>query len=318
MRLFARSMVRLVAVFASLGLAFVAGACADEEVPLVAKPASTAETAATFPLTLKDSTGTEVRLEKMPQRLISLSPGATEILYAIGAGDRVVATDRFSDYPEAANATPKIDYSNPNPEATLSFRPDLVIMATRQEQLVAQFRGLGMTVYLAKEPEDLDGVYRQIGTFGQLTGRSAEANRLVADMRREVDAVIASIAGVTQGPRVFFELDSTLYTAAPNTFIGAMLTMLKARNVAEGATTQFPQLSAEAVIAANPEVILLADHAFGQNLETVSARPGWGGVAAVVNKRVHPIDPNTTNRPGPRLAQGIRALGQALYPDRVK
>lgn len=292
-------------------------ACTDEDAPSTERPDNTSQ-GTTFPLTLKDSAGTEVHVDKMPERIISLSPGATEILYAIEAGNRVVATDAFSDYPDAAKSTPKIAYSNPNPEATLALRPDLVIMATRQEQFIAQFRGLGMTVYLAKEPESLDGVYTQITTFGQLTGRTTEATKVIADMRKEIDAVTASISGVQQGPRVFFELDSTLYTAAPNTFIGAMLTLLKARNVAEGATTQFPQLSSEAVIASNPEVVLLADHAFGQSLETVAARPGWAGVAAVTNKRVYAIDPNTTNRPGPRLAQGIRALGQALYPDRVK
>lgn len=312
-----RSMSQLLAGLLVLGLT-VLSACADEAIPPVAKAEPASSGVAAFPLTLRDSAGTEVRLEKMPERIISLSPGATEILYAINAGDRVVATDAFSDYPAAAKAVAKVDYSNPNPEATLALRPDLVIMATRQEQLVAQFRGLGMTVYLAKEPENLEGVYAHITTFGRLTGRTTEAAAVVTGMQAEVGAVMTSIAGVQQGPRVFFELDSTLYTAAPNTFIGAMLTMLKARNIAEGATTQFPQLSSEAVIAANPEVVLLADHAFGQNLETVSARPGWSGVAAVTNKRVHPIDPDTTNRPGPRLAQGIRAMGQALYPDRVK
>lgn len=312
---FARWGRRLMAGLVALGLLAVGSACGGENVPPAAKIEAPSSAAPAFPLVVRDSGGAAVRLERAPERIISLSPGATEVLYAIGAGDRVVATDAFSNYPSAAEATPKIAYSNPNPEATLAFRPDLVIMVTRQQQQVEQFRGLGMTVYFAREPENLDGVYTQITTFGQITGQAVEAERVISEMRREIDAVITSMAGVQQGPRVFYELDPTLFTVAPNTFIGAMLTMLKARNVAEGATVPFPQLTAEAVLAANPEVVFLAHPAAP---ETVGQRPGWSGVAAVVNRRVYSIDPDTTSRPGPRLAQAIGALAQALYPDRVR
>jgi iron complex transport system substrate-binding protein len=313
MPIFAHQRFRAFAGLILLGLAAFAVACTDEDVPSAAVAPTT--DAPAFPLTVRDSAGTEVRLERMPERIISLSPGTTEILYAIGAGDRIAATDRFSNFPAEANATPKIEYTNPNPEAALAFRPDLVIMATRQQQQIAQFRNLGMTVFYAREPENLDGVYEHIAMFGQLTGHTADAVRVVADMRREIDAVTASIADVQQGPRAFYELDPTLFTAAPNTFIGSMLTLLKARNIAQGATVQFPQLTTEAVLAANPEVIFLAHPG---TAESIGQRPGWSGVTAVTTRRIYSIDPDLVNRPGPRLAQGIRALGQALYPDRVK
>ncbi len=293
-------------------------ACADED--LASRGARATEAggpaaASTFPLVVKDSADASVRLEHAPERIISLSPGVTEILFAIGAGDRVVGTDRFSDYPAAAARTPKIEYSSPNPEAALALRPDLVIMTTRQEQQVTQFRGLGMTVFYIGEPADLDALYGGIALLGRLTDHQAEAATVVADMRREIDAVVASIAPVSTGPRVFFELDPTLFTASPNTFIGAMLTLLKARNVAPAGGSPFPQLTAEAVLAADPEVVFLSHP--GPTAE-VGQRPGWSAVTAVRNNRVYSVDPDAVSRPGPRLAQGIRLLGKALYPDRVR
>ncbi len=148
-----RLLVALVAGLASLLLA-----CADEDLAAVpaAVPESNSGAPIAFPVTIKDSAGTDVRLERMPDRIVSLSPGATEILYAIGAGGRVVGTDQFSDYPAATATTTKLDYSGPNPEAALALRPDLVIMATRQQAQVEQFRRLGMTVFFAREPEDLE------------------------------------------------------------------------------------------------------------------------------------------------------------------
>lgn len=301
--------------------AFAVGACADEDVPGDISESSTvgasSEASSTgFPVTVRDSSGTDVRLERRPERIVSFSPGATEVLYAIGAGPQVVATDRFSDYPAETARTVKLEYSNPDPETALAQRPDLVIMATRQRTQVAQFRELGMTVFLAAEPTDLDGVYEHLRNLGALTGHATEAATVEANMKREIDAVIASVSALPSGPRVFYELSPDLNTVAPNTFVGSLLTALKARNVAEGASTQFPQLTAEAVLAADPEVIIVSDDA-GETLESIAARPGWSGVSAVVNRRVYSVNSDIVNRPGPRLAQGIRAFGHALYPDRV-
>jgi iron complex transport system substrate-binding protein len=302
----------------ALAFAFVTGACGDEDLRLPAStpaPAAATGGSVSFPVTIQDSGGTEVRLERMPERIISLSPGATEVLFAIGAGDRVVATDRFSDFPEAATRLPKIEYSNPSPEAALALSPDLVIMATRQQQQVAQFRELGMTVFFAREAADLGQVYDSIELLGRLTGHEAEAANVVASMRRDIDAVTRAIEGVTQGPRVFVEISPTLSTASPSTFIGGMIGLLKGRNIAPDGTVAFPQLTAEAVLAADPEVVILTHP--GTPSE-VAARPGWNGVAAVQAGRVISVDPNVVTRPGPRLPEGIRALGRALYPELIR
>lgn len=305
--LFARSLVLL---------SCLALACADEDLATKRAPETPRiEAGSTFPLTLRDTSGTTVRLDRAPERIISLSPGVTEILFAIGAGDRVVGSDQFSDFPAAATRTAKLDYSSPGAEATLALRPDLVIMTTRQRQLVDSFRNLGMTVYFTEEPADLNGVYANIELLGRLTNHSSEAARVSADMRRDIDAVVASISNVGAGPRVYFELDPTLFTVGPQSFVGAMLTLLKARNIAPAGASPFPQITAEAVLAAGPEVILLSHP--GPTAE-VGQRPGWSGLAAVRDNRVISVDPDLVNRPGPRLAQGIQLLGRALYPDRVR
>lgn len=293
--------------------------CGDEDAPATNEAGATPAGAATFPRTITDSSNTKVTIAAPPKRIVSLSPAATEILFAIGAGDRVVGTDKFSNYPEAATKTSKVDYSKPDPEAVLALNPDLVIMVTRQEEQVKQFRDLKLTVLYFEEAATVDGVFDSIALFGDLTGQDTQARQLVASMRTRVDAITSKLGGVTKGPRVFYEITSDLYTASPETFIGSMLTLLKAQNVAAGATSDFPQLTAEAVIAADPEVIFLADAEFlSQGPETVAARPGWANMSAVKYRRIYPIDDDVASRPGPRIVEAMEIAAKALYPDRFQ
>jgi iron complex transport system substrate-binding protein len=268
-------------------------------------------------MTITDSGGTNVTFTTSPKRIISLSPGVTEVLYAVGASDHIVATDRFSDFPEAAQHTPKLEYSNPSAEVAVGHTPDLVIMATRQKAQVQQFRDLRLTVLYLEEPASIPAVLDQITMLGHLTERSIEAERLVASMRLRIDAVTSKVANVTTGPRVFYEVSPDLYSASPDTFIGSSLALLKAQNIAQGARTAFPQLSAETVIGADPEVVILSDgESAKQDAGTVSARPGWADVSAVKAKRIFPIDPNLANRPGPRVVEALERLAKMLYPER--
>jgi iron complex transport system substrate-binding protein len=304
----------------AIAAALLLVACSDEDTPdgtnSSSTPAIAGTTGAGFPTTITDSSNTKVTLAEAPKRIVSLSPAATEILFAIGAGDEVVGSDSFSDYPDAANKTAKLDYSKPDPEAALALDPDLVIMATRQQEQLQQFRDLHIKVLYIEEAETVDGVYDSIAMFGGITGHAAEAQSLVADMRRRIGAVTSKLATVSAGPRVFYEVTNDLYTASPDTFIGSMLTMLKAKNIAEGATTQFPQLTAEAVIGADPQVVLLADAKFThENADIVSARPGWSNVSAVKDRRIYAIDDDIASRPGPRIVDAIETIAKALYPE---
>ncbi len=290
--------------------------------PATATPSPTPSTTPTepteppaFPVTIEDSDGVKVTLEAAPQRIISYSPGATEILFAVGAGDRVVAADEFSDYPPETADLPKLTYSSPDPERALTLAPDLVIMASRQREQIEQFRGLGMTVLFINEAESLEGVMETAIQLGAITGNQQQAAELVASMRARIDAITIALEGVEEGPRAFFELTADLYTVGPDTFVGNLLTLAKAQNVATGASSPFPQLTAEAIIAADPEVVLLADGAWGESLETVCARPGWEATSACINERVHPVNGDLTSRPGPRVVEGLEEIARLLYPD---
>lgn len=299
-------------VLAPLLLAFALVACGDSD-----DPTPTPTTAPTEePLIVTDSDGVELQFEEAPTRIVSFSPAATEILFAIGAGDRVIAADEFSDFPAETADLPKVSYSEPDPENVLSFDPDLVIVATRQQESVEQLRGLGLVVFLNRAADSVDGVLENITLLGEVTGQGDEAEALVTSMQERIDAVEGAIADVEAGPSVFYELSDSLFTVAPDTFIGSYLTLLKASNVAEGAESQFPQLTAEAVIEANPEVILLADGEFdGGRPEDVAARPGWDVIDAVAGDRLYPVDPDIGNRPGPRIVEAIEEVAALLYPE---
>jgi len=268
------------------------------------------------PIVVADSGGVELTFEVPPTRIISFSPGATEILFAIGAGDQVVAVDEWANYPPETESLERVKYIDPDPERVLSLDPDLLLIATAQQPQVEQLRALDLQVMFNVEPDSIEGVLDNILLLGLVTGHTEEAETLVSLMEARIAIVEEAIADIDQGPRVFYELSNDLYSVAPDTFIGGTLTLLKAQNVAAGAESSFPQLTAEAVIEANPEVVLLADAAWGESLETVSSRPGWDIIDAVVNERVFGVDPDTGNRPGPRFIDSIEEIAALLYPER--
>ncbi|MDA0256727.1 MAG: ABC transporter substrate-binding protein, partial [Chloroflexi bacterium] len=283
--------------------------------PTADAPPATEAVAAGFPVTIVGSDGHSITLDRAPTRIVSHSPGATESLFAIGAGEQVVATDEFSDYPPAVSSLERVSYTDPDPERALALAPDLVILAEQQQQQVEQFRQLGLPVLFAREPDSVEGVFDSILMLGRATGHEPAAQALVSDMQRRIGVVAARIADVERGPTVFYELTDDLYTAAPDTFIGGMLALLRAENVAAGAASPFPQLTAEAVLAADPQVVLLADGEW-VSVESVAQRPGWAGVAAVTSGRIYPINPDLGNRPGPRIVDAIEQMARAIYPER--
>ena len=308
-------------------LAFVASlavACGDTApAPATSEATATAGTTAspsTFPVTVNDQEGKPLTLPKQPKAIISFSPGVTEILFAIGAGPQVIAADQFSDYPAEAKALKqRVKYTGPDVESALALSPDLVIMSRAQRTSVERFRSAGLPVFYTPEPDSLDAIVENVRMWGRLTGHPTEANRVADDMRARIEAVKTTVAPVTEGPRAFYELSDSLVSAGDKTFIGSILTLLKAKNVATGAATDFPQLTAEAVISRDPQVIFLADaSSAGQNLETLRKRPGWTSISAVRDGKVYPVDPNIGNRPGPRIVQALEEMGRLLYPERFR
>lgn len=279
-------------------------------------PETTAPDASAFPVEITDSVGNTVTLEAPPQRIASLSAGHTEILYAIGAGDQVTAVDNTSDCPQAVNDLPKVNAFTPSVEAIADLEPDLVVIFFDPGDLQASLQNLDIAVLNLAAPASVQGVYEQTALLGEATGHAADAADLVADMQAEVQDIQSQIGEVTEGPTVFHEIDSTYFTAGPGSFIADLYDILAAQNIADATGEAYPQMSAEAIIQADPEVIVLADEDAGETPETVKARPGWSSISAVQNARIHVIDPDIVSRPGPRLVEALRFLAMFLYPER--
>ena len=246
-----------------------------------------------------------------PQRIVSLSPTATEILYAIGAGDQVVAVDQFSYYPPEAPVTDLSGW-DPNVEAVLSYEPDLVVIANDANDLMAGMDAVGVEVLLSSAPVDLEGGFASIAELGIAVGRVDEAAALVADLRSEIDAALAAAPDVPV--RVYHELDNTYFSVSSNSFIGAVYAAMGAINIADEADADgygYPQLTEEYIVEANPELIVITD-LVGYTAEDVAARPGWGEVAAVRNGNIVVVNADIASRWGPRLPQFINAVAEAL------
>jgi iron complex transport system substrate-binding protein len=304
-------------------LAALTSACGDDDddgegdQPAASTQDGNSEEAAqsSFPLTVTRSDGVELTLEAQAERIVSLDPSATEILYAIEAGDQVVASDLFSNFPEEAQAKARLDAYQPSPEAILAEGPDLVLMFVNNTGAVEILDDLGATVLYLEVPDSLEGIYERIELYGSITGHEDEATELVESMEGRVDAVVEAVSSIEEGPRIFHELDPTLFTVTSSSFIGELYELIKAENIADSAEGEFPQLTSEAVIAADPEVIILADEEFGESLETVHSRPGWDVISAVVEERVYGVNPDIASRPGPRIVEFLETVAAYLYPE---
>ncbi len=277
---------------------------------------TTAPAATATPTVFDLPGGGQLTLDATPQRIVSLSPAATEIFCAIGAGDQLIAVDTYANCPEGSSAKPELDSFQPNVEAIAGYKPDLVFTAYDPSGLVDALKRLDIPVLYLPLPTTVAGVVDQIGLFGRITGHSDEAGQLQMSMLQGIQDLASKITDVGQGPRVYHELDNTYYTAAPQSFIGDLYHLLKAQNIAAGADQEYPQLSAEVILQRNPQVIVLADEDAGVDAASVKARAGWDVIDAVQNDRICTIDPDLVSQPGPHIVQALQALAKCLYPDR--
>lgn len=251
-----------------------------------------------------------------PQRILSLSPTHTEILFAIGAGDQVVAVDSLSNYPsEAAAVLTEISAYEPNVEAISEFDPDLVVIGDDFTGLAEQLSAIGIESWTSPAPASLEEVYAQIEDLGGRVGRAGEAGSLVSDMRSAIDAAVAS-APQSDAPLTYYhELDDMYYSVTSNTFIGSLYALFGLRNIADAAegSTDYPQLSAEFIVSQNPQIIFLADtKCCGVTAQSVAERPGWDGLSAVVGGRVVELDDDIASRWGPRVVDYVEAIAAAV------
>lgn len=273
-------------------------------------------------LTITDGLGREVTLNGPAQRIVSLAPSNTEILYAVGAADQVVGRDEFSDYPPEAQAVDTVggsmgQYSS---EAIVALEPDLVLAAEiNPPELVKQLEDLGLTVYYLKNPVTLEEMYGNLEIVGQLTGH--DVTELVESLKARVAAVDEKIATVTEKPVVFYEIDasdaSKPFTYGPGTFGDLLIERAGGMNFSTeaGITDPYPQVSLEQIVATNPDLIVLGDSMWGVTPEAVKARAGWEEIAAVQEDQIFPFDDNLVSRPGPRLVEGLEQLAKLLHPE---
>ncbi len=279
------------------------------------RPLLTATAGASYPLQLRRDDGRQIVIAAQPRRILSLSAGATEILFAIGAGPQVAAVSPESDFPPDAAGLPRVA-PNAGVPAIQAQNPDLIVIVGGPQQTVAALDSAAVPVVALREPATVAELEQQIQFFGDITGRLNDAQRVAAALGRRVDAIQRQLAGVTQGPNVYVQIDSNGHAAGPTGLTGDMLRLLKAQNVVSAGNEPYPTESADAVAAANPEVIVLPA-AGGTAAQTPVATPAaWANVAAVRNGRVATIDPVLLTRPGPRIADGLLMLEQILYPSR--
>ncbi len=247
-------------------------------------------------------------------KIVSLSPTATEMLFAMGAGDQVIAVDDQSNYPaEALDKPHELSGFEPNVEAIAALHPDLVIM--QDDKVTDQLESLGITVFVGAAPASFDEVYTQIEQLGAAAGHVGGAAELVSKMQTDIAAAVAAVPPGATPLGVYHELDATLYSVTSNTFIGQVYGLFGLKNIADGAQpgNDYPQLNAEYIVQANPALIFLADtKCCGESAETVAARPGWNAIDAVANGNVVAIDDDIASRWGPRLVDFINAVSAAI------
>jgi iron complex transport system substrate-binding protein len=293
-------------------LLLLLGSCGESTTPQ-ASP-ETPSTEATFPVTIAAANG-DVTLEDRPERIVSLSPTATEMLFAIGAGDQVEAVDDQSNYPPDAPVTDLSGFE-PNVEAIASYEPDLVVYATEPGDLGASLEGLGIPALQQDAAASLDDVFAQIDELGMATGNPSEAAELVEGMRGGIDTIVGAIEPTDPPLSFYHELDDTYYSVTSSTFIGQLYARTGLVNIADeakGAGGGYPQLSAEYIIQANPDLIFLADtKCCRQSAATVAERPGWSRIDAVERDGVISLDDDIASRWGPRVVDFLRRIAAAV------
>lgn len=302
--------------FCLLGLVLIAGGCTPE-ISETVPPASSG-----FPAQLTDQAGNVLNIAVLPQRIISLSPANTEIVYALGLGDKLVADTEYCDYPEEAKSKPKIGgYTNVDIEKVVSLEPDLVLAADAQvNTVIPELKRLGIPT-LTLYPESLDGVLSSINLIGRATGTEDRAASLVNDMRSRIETLTARTDALdaSQRPGVLYVLwHDPVMTVGPHTIISEMITIAGGSSIAANLDGDYPTMSLEAVISANPAVII-ADGGHGDAVslpfDFARTEPRLSAVAARQDNRIYQIESDLTTIPGPRIILGLEEMARLIHPE---
>jgi iron complex transport system substrate-binding protein len=304
------------------GCTLLVASCGDDSTSSTERPSATlppvtaAPSIATTVTTVIDATA-DADPGDVPTRIISLSPSSTETLFAIGAGDQVIAVDEFSNYPAEVAALPNdLSGYEPNIEAIAGYEPDLVISDGTNPDLLDGLDSLDIAHWEGLAATTIGDVYTQIEQLGAVTGHPGEATELVATMESEIAEIQASVPELEEPLTYYHELDESYFSITSDTFIGSIYSMIGLRNIADAAETDagpYPQLNAEFIIAEGPDLVFLACTKYcGQTAASVAARPGWGAMSAVTRGGVIEMDDDIASRWGPRVVDYLRAVADAV------
>jgi iron complex transport system substrate-binding protein len=276
--------------------------------------ATTGSSSAEWPVTVTGDNG-ELTLDKKPESIVSMSASATEMLFAIDAGDQVKAVDSTSNYPKDVPTT-DLSAFTPNAEAIAGYNPDLVVLSDDLNGIVDALDALKVPTLLLGAAQTLDDTYAQLDTLGKATGHAKEADGVVTDMQKRIKDAVDSVPADAKGLKVYHELDPTFYSSASSTFIGSIYSMFGLENIADGAPDPaggYPQLSAEYIVGQAPDLIVLADTVCcDQTAETLASRPAFDTVPAVKNGKVLAANDDVASRWGPRVADFAESVADEL------
>lgn len=269
-----------------------------------------------------DDLGAEIVLAEPAQKIISISPSLTEILFSVGAGDRLIGRDSNSMYPEEAAAAVDLGgmWEGIPVEDILAMEPDLILAGEIfAEDAIQELRDLGLTIYWQKNPADFEGLYKNISDIAVLTGTEDIADELIISMTDRVSELDEKLSSVDYIPLVFYELDASdpanPYTPGAGTFISFIISRAKGLNLGDSLEGSWVQVSSEELLAQNPDIILLADALYGITAEMVAERAGWSEIKAVADGEIYPFDPFILSVPGPRLVDGFLQVAEILHPE---
>ncbi|MBZ4666296.1 MAG: periplasmic binding protein [Mahella sp.] len=273
----------------------------------------TQESSAAYPVTVTDVKGRSVTIEKEPASIVSLTPSNTEILFALGLGDKVVGVDEYSNYPEQANAIKKVgDFNGPNIELVTQLKPDLVVAGGYiQDDAVKKLEDLKIPV-ISSEAAGLEELYETIDVLGKVTGTQQQAEQLVEKLKSNMKAIADKTASLDK-PKVYFNVDiNGFFTAGKGTFISELIAMAGGTNVADD-SEGYAQYSVEKIVEKNPDIIITTEHAGSpEDIKNIEALKN---INAVKNDKIYSLDADIVNRLGPRVDQALEQLAKAIHPE---
>ena len=292
--------------------------CSSATAPApAASTAAVRPSAAPFPVSITDFQNRSVAISKRPERIVSIGPSNTEFLFALGAGERVVGTDDFSDEPAAATSKDHVGGVKVSLEKVVSLRPDLIIAVKFSDGTIEALSQLNAAI-LVIDPQNAADVARSATLIGQAIG--ADGAKLAREIQAQLDAVKAKTDAAPK-LKVFHEVDASdpakVYTVGPTSFIDDLIKIAGGTNVFASAKTAYPAVSSEEIIRSDPDVIVLGDALYGTSVESITSRPGWSGLSAVKNKRVY-AGLSVFSRPGPRLGQAAQEYAKLVHPELFK